>query len=60
MASRADSSLGIPRRREFDPPLLRGHLYEGVDQAAMEGLDRLRSEAQADTRRVECRFDASR
>jgi hypothetical protein len=29
-----------------------GHLYEGVDQAAMEGLDRLRSEAQTDTRRT--------
>jgi len=37
-----------------------GHLYEGVDQAAMEGLDRLRSEAQTDTRRVEHRFDESR
>ena len=29
-----------------------GHLYEGIDQAAMEGLDRLRSEAQTDTRRT--------
>lgn len=29
-----------------------GHLYEGVDEAAMEGLDRLRSEAQTDTRRT--------
>ena len=27
-----------------------GHLYEGVDEAAMEGLDRLRSEAQTDSR----------
>ena len=25
-----------------------GHLYEGIDEAAMEGLDRLRSQAQAD------------
>ncbi len=25
-----------------------GHLYEGVDEAAMEGLDRLRSEGMAD------------
>jgi integrase len=37
-----------------------GHLHEGVDQAAMEGLDRLRSEAQTDTRWVERRFDESR
>ena len=29
-----------------------GHLYEGVDQAAIEGLDRLRSEAQTNTRRT--------
>jgi hypothetical protein len=29
-----------------------GHLYEGIDEAAMEGLDRLRSEAQTDTRRT--------
>jgi integrase len=25
-----------------------GHLYEGIDEAAMEGLDRLRSQAQTD------------
>lgn len=37
-----------------------GHLYEGIDQAAMEGLDRLRSEAQTDTRRVERRPDEIR
>jgi integrase len=29
-----------------------GHLYEGVDEAAMESLDRLRSAAQTDTRRT--------
>ncbi|MEZ5175496.1 MAG: nucleotide-binding protein [Acidimicrobiia bacterium] len=29
-----------------------GHLYEGVDEAAMEGLDRLRSEAQTDAERT--------
>jgi hypothetical protein len=25
-----------------------GHLYEGIDEAAMEGLDRVRSQAVAD------------
>jgi hypothetical protein len=30
-----------------------GHLYEGLDEAAMEGLERLRSEVQTDTRRTE-------
>lgn len=29
-----------------------GHLYEGIDKAAMEGLERLRSKAQTDTRRT--------
>jgi integrase len=29
-----------------------GHLYEGLDEAAMEGLERLRSEVQTDTRRT--------
>ena len=29
-----------------------GHLYEGLDKAAMEGLERLRAEAQTDTRRT--------
>lgn len=29
-----------------------GHLYEGVDEAAMESLDRLRSQAQADARQA--------
>ncbi len=29
-----------------------GHLYEGLDEAAMEGLERLRAEAQTDTRRT--------
>ena len=29
-----------------------GHLYEGLDEAAMEGLERLRSETQTDTRRT--------
>ena len=29
-----------------------GHLYEGLDEAAMEGLERLRSKARTDTRRT--------
>jgi hypothetical protein len=29
-----------------------GHLYEGLDEAAMEGLGRLRADAQTDTRRT--------
>jgi len=37
-----------------------GHLYEGVDQAAMEGLDRLRAEALTDTRPFERRVDGDR
>lgn len=37
-----------------------GHLYEGIDQAAMEGLDRLRSQAATDTRPFERRVDGNR
>ena len=29
-----------------------GHLYEGLDEVAMQGLERLRSQAQTDTRRT--------
>ena len=29
-----------------------GHLYEGDDEAAMEGLERLRSAVETDTRRT--------